>query len=216
LSKKKRSWVFVSSLDPQKADSKKTRELNPNARPGAPCVFVSISWFIRPEERYPESDFSGSKSKTLRRLGLGVLEKPRSKHTNKEGALSAQARLIEELRRQGWIVYNRPAKRTHHVYVVELTRGVGQRPGVQKRNPDRRPGFPCVYVGQSKYEPKERLARHLAGKNASKYVTEETVVRLRPDIFETLNPLTELDSLREERHLASRLRKSGFSVVGGH
>jgi len=149
-------------------------------------------------------------------LGLEILEKPRSGHTKKEGALSAQIKRIEELRLEGWTVYNRPPQRTHHVYVIELTDDLLDGPGIQKLNPDHEHGLPCVYVGQSKYDPAERLKQHLAGKNASKYVTRETAVRLRPDLYAEINPLTELDSLREERHLARRLRKLGFAVVGGH
>jgi len=214
--KRRRSYVFVARLDETAADSKNTRELNPEADTDALCVFVGISWRKRPEERFLDGDFSSAGSKTLRRLAVELLPQPRSSHITKEGAHSAREKLVQRLRDEGWMVHNRPPKPEYQVYVIELSADVAELPGVTKRNPDWNPDLPCVYVGQSRYSPDERLQQHIDGERPAKNVKKQTIVGLRPDLSENLSFLTELESLREERHLAHRLRKLGYAVVGGH
>lgn len=41
-------------------------------------------------------------------------------------------------------------------------------------------------------------------------------LRLLPELYFDHNPMTELQSLRTERRLAYRLRKEGYTVLGGH
>ena len=216
MSKKKKSYVFVLRLDDAAVEAKKTRELNPLAEPGAPCVFVGISWFKKPEERFPDGDFSGAGSRTVRVHAVQILPEPRSSHTTKEGAHSARERLVQRLRDEGWIVHNRPPKAVYHAYVIELTTEVAQKPGVKKLNPCWDPKLPCVDVGQSRYSPEERLQQHVDGIRPAKHVRKETIVGLLPELYENLPSLTELGSLREERQLAHRLRKLGYAVLGGH
>ncbi len=86
---------------------------------------------------------------------------------------------------------------------------------MQHLNPRRDPRKKCVYVGQTSKTPEERFQEHLNGIRASRYVRGYRV-RLLPRLYEELNPMTELESLRMERNLASKLRREGYTVLGGH
>lgn len=87
-----------------------------------------------------------------------------------------------------------------YVYVVEL----------------RRPGpVPSVYVGSSAHEPEERFRRHKRGGVATSRYVRRYGVRLMPEFYARLNPLT----TREDAHVAERavrraLRERGYRVFG--
>ena len=95
----------------------------------------------------------------------------------------------------------------YHVYVIELSDGVGPRCDPRK---------PCVYVGQSAVPPKERLQQHLDGYKASRYV-RDFGIKLKPRLYKNYGPYpTRGESEAAEGRLARRLRRKGYRVYGGH
>lgn len=116
----------------------------------------------------------------------------------------------------------RPTKRKarakrfhHHVYVVQLSDAALRDRDIFALNPQRDPTLPCVYVGMTGLKPDERLANHLAGRKASKFVRKYGV-RLLPELYECFNPMPYAAALRMEAELAEDLRARGYTVVGGH
>lgn len=106
------------------------------------------------------------------------------------------------------------SKRTHYVYVILLDNGVinGRMATI---NPDRDPNKPALYVGMTGYTPEKRFSHHKEGRLPSWEVRDYGLC-LVPDLYFHLNPLTEWDAPANEKHLAHRLRKSGFAVLAGH
>jgi hypothetical protein len=95
----------------------------------------------------------------------------------------------------------------YYVYVIQLDDAVGARDD---------PRYPPVYVGQSVRPPRERFEQHKRGYRASR-VVEKHGRWLRSRLFEMYNPLPSRRAAeRAERELASRLRKKGYTVYGGH
>jgi len=95
----------------------------------------------------------------------------------------------------------------YYVYVIQLDDAVGERI-------DRR--YPSVYVGQSVHPPRERFEQHKSGYKASRVVRKHGRW-LRWRLFEQYNPLSSRQAAEDaERELASRLRKKGYTVYGGH
>ncbi len=64
-------------------------------------------------------------------------------------------------------------------------------------------------------DPVKRFKKHKAGYKASRYVRKYGV-RLMPELYEDLNPLTYNEAVIAEQGLARKLRKEGYTVVGGH
>lgn len=93
--------------------------------------------------------------------------------------------------------------RLHHVvYVVELKDQDG-------------PGTSGLYVGMTGLTREERFANHKAGKKAARIV-QEFGVRLAPEFYEHLKPMTYQDALAKEQSFAEELRANGYVVYGGH
>jgi hypothetical protein len=59
--------------------------------------------------------------------------------------------------------------------------------------------------------PEERFANHRAGIRSSSLV-HRFAKRLRPDLFEGLNPMTYREAVRMEKVLAKVLRSDGYGV----
>jgi len=99
---------------------------------------------------------------------------------------------------------------TYYVYVIEVRSCRG------------RSCRTVYYVGQSGKTPEERLIEHQRGHRYCRGCTERHYVRgdrmrLRHELFARYNPMTERDRAEAvEKWLASRLRKRGYEVVGGH
>lgn len=99
----------------------------------------------------------------------------------------------------------------HHVYVVELDRRVmNHRPFVDQ-NPNLAPDTVCLYVGMTGVAPEERFANHKDGYKANSYV-QRYGVRLVPELYAHLNPMTYDDALAMEARLADELRSAGYAV----
>ena len=103
----------------------------------------------------------------------------------------------------------------YNVYVVLLDSCVVLFPRVQKDNPNRNLQKPCVYVGMTGLKPEERFEKHKCGHKASRYV-KNYGLRLMPELYGDLNPLTYEEAVIAEQGLAKRLRTEGYTVVGGH
>jgi hypothetical protein len=103
-----------------------------------------------------------------------------------------------------------PAAR-HHVYVIELSRDVLRHAKFRRANPNHDPAKPCLYVGMTGLDPETRFARHRYGVKDNPYVRRYGR-RLRPDLYDGLNPLPFATAQRMERVLAQELRADGFAV----
>ena len=213
--RRRRYYVFTADLHPDAASLARVRRRNPDRITGKPCVYIGYCTNgLR--QRFADGDFSSSGSPMLRGHATELRADPRiTGHSQKQGALSRQDRLIRELREQGWTVANAPPPENYSVYVIELRPAVAELSTVQRLNPHRDPRKKCVYVGQTSKTSEERFQEHLNGIRASRYVRDHGV-RLLPRCYEKRNPMTELESLRTERNLAGKLRREGYTVLGGH
>lgn len=103
----------------------------------------------------------------------------------------------------------------HNVYVVLLDTAVARLRAVQAANRKRDRKKPCVYVGMTGLTPAERFANHKAGIKAAS-VVRRYGVRLMPELYEHLNPMPFDAATQMEIDLAEDLRRSGYTVTGGH
>lgn len=100
----------------------------------------------------------------------------------------------------------------YHLYVIRLDESVWQENRFRARNLQRTPGRPCVYVGQTAKDPRERLAQHLSGVKAGRFVPEYGI-----ELVEELTGPIEAESRQEaermEAGLARELReRKGWGV----
>jgi hypothetical protein len=103
----------------------------------------------------------------------------------------------------------------HNVYVVLLDPKAASDPALQKANPRRKQGLPCVYVGMTGLTPEDRLANHKKGHKAAD-VVQRHGIRLLPELYDWLNPMPFAAAAQMERDLAEDLRHRGYTVAGGH
>ncbi len=92
---------------------------------------------------------------------------------------------------------------TNRIYIVLLE-------GVDKK----RPGY-ALYVGKTIREPEVRFRQHKEGYKASRYVRKYGV-RLLPDLYEHLNPMSNAESVELEVSIAEALKRAGIPTYGGH
>jgi hypothetical protein len=98
---------------------------------------------------------------------------------------------------------------------VLLAPAVGKIRKVRAENPKRDPKKPCVYVGMTGLTPQERFTNHKAGIKAAS-VVKDYGLRLLPDLFKHLNPMPFDAAVQMEKDLAEDLRRTGYTVTGGH
>ena len=99
----------------------------------------------------------------------------------------------------------------HSVYVIELDRAVLLEPRFKKANPEYDPRKPCVYVGMTGLTPAQRYAKHKAGIKANRFA-QLYGLRLLPELYEYLNPMTYVGAQEMEVELAVGLREEGYGV----
>ena len=100
------------------------------------------------------------------------------------------------------------------VYVVLLDEYVGTLPQMRRRNPKHDPSKPCVYVGLTPL----RVGRRFDFRGATpttEWRVHQYGVRLMPELYETLNPMTPERAFQKARKLANDLRAKGFGVANG-
>lgn len=108
----------------------------------------------------------------------------------------------------------RKAPRTtphHSVYVIELDKAVLKHKRFLARNPDYDPRKPCVYVGMTGLKVEQRFANHKSGIKSASFVTRYGI-RLKPKLYERLNPMSWEKAVQMEKLLAERLRRRGYPV----
>jgi hypothetical protein len=96
-----------------------------------------------------------------------------------------------------------------------MDEGIKRSAKVRRLNPDHDPAKPCVYVGMTGLTPRQRFRRHLAGYKSSHFV-KNYGIRLMPELYQDLGPLTYDEAIVAEQGLARHLRAEGYMVVGGH
>ena len=103
-------------------------------------------------------------------------------------------------------------QRRDNVYVIELDDAIRELPKFSEANPNARLDLPCLYVGMTGLTPEQRFENHKAGKKAGKKYVTRFGIRLVPELYAGLNPMTREQAKVEEPALAERLRKRGFAV----
>src|SRR5262245_60938121 len=96
-------------------------------------------------------------------------------------------------------------RRTHSVYVVGLDKRVLNERKFLAANPQHNPEKPCVYVGLTGLDPRQRFQNHKSGIKACKFVRKYGLY-LKPRLYKRFNPMTYENACAMERELARRLR----------
>ena len=78
-------------------------------------------------------------------------------------------------------------------------------------NPNYDPKKPPLYVGMTGLDPETRFERHKYGVKDNSFVRRYGK-RLRPDLYDGLNPLPYKEAQRMEWVLARELRNDGWAV----
>ena len=91
----------------------------------------------------------------------------------------------------------------NYIYIVLLK-------AVDKKHP----GY-ALYVGRTSHKPEVRFQQHKDGYKASKYVIKYGL-RLLPELFDHLNPMSNAESIELEVSIAKALKKAGIPTYGGH
>src|SRR5688572_892492 len=94
--------------------------------------------------------------------------------------------------------------RRFNVYVIRLSPAVLSKKAFRDCNSNHDPRKPCVYVGMTSRTPEERLASHLEGKKASRYV-KAFGIALIPRLYLRFNPMTYENAKAMEVEIARRL-----------
>lgn len=102
----------------------------------------------------------------------------------------------------------------HSVYVVLLSDRVLEEARFRRCNPHHDPLKPCVYVGMTGLSPDVRFDKHMAGIQASRFVTRYGL-RLMPELYEMYNPMPYQAARDMEVELAIGLQEQGYGVWQG-
>lgn len=102
----------------------------------------------------------------------------------------------------------------HNVYVVVLSKDALKDLSVLRRNPNRDPSKPAVYVGLTGLPVDHRFENHKNGYKSARLVRRYGD-RLLPELYEHLNPMPYEHAVQMEKDLAEDLRAQGYAVVGG-
>ena len=105
-------------------------------------------------------------------------------------------------------------KLRYSVYVVLLDDHVGTLPQMRRRNPKRDPSKPCVYVGLTPLRVDRRFDFRRASPEAE-WRVHKFGVRLMPELYDSLQPMTCKQALQTAKKLADDLRIKGFGVANG-
>jgi hypothetical protein len=105
-------------------------------------------------------------------------------------------------------------KLRYSVYVVLLDDYLGTLPQMRRRNPKRDPSKPLVYVGLTSL-PVNRRFDFRGATPTTEWQLHHYGVRLMPQLYKHLNPMTLERALQTARKLANDLRAKGFGVANG-
>jgi len=98
--------------------------------------------------------------------------------------------------------------------VILLDNAVAKHPSILRLNPKRQPSKPCVYVGMTGIPADKRFQNHKNGYKSA-WVVRKYGVRLMPELYGYLNPMTFEAAVQMEIELAEDLRAEGYTVTGG-
>jgi hypothetical protein len=102
----------------------------------------------------------------------------------------------------------------YRVFVVLLDEYVGTLPQMRLRNPKRHPLKPCVYLGLTPLPVGRRFDFRRATPE-HEWRLHKFGVRLMPELYDSLRPMTCKRALQMARKLADDLRAKGFGVANG-
>jgi hypothetical protein len=200
-------WVYALQLKRTSKVLKQTRKRNPDYSK----AILYIGCHTEDPDSYSKSLDRFIKNKKIpapKRLRKDLLHEGPLK---RETAFKRHRETIEELRKRGFGVYNPSPKKTSKVYVILLSDTVKEKISPEQRGKKNKP---CVYVGETTHTPRCRYAIHKQGdKTSSKWVKNYGIELLEEFID---GPLYKDQALRKERLLAQKLRKKGYTVLGGH
>ena len=211
-------WVYSVELAVTGDAARKLARRSPDRDPALPQVYVSRS------TTSPWDLFAGGLDRTKAREPVathGVRLREDLVMVNgltEEESYRRRSQATEQLRREGYGVFNARPRRSHYVYVIDLDPAVRNEPHVRRSNPVADPDKPCVYVGRTGKTIKARRKQHREGKYPGRgYVGKYGFGRpFLTHLFEHLNPCLPEDAIRHERELAEQLRARGYTVTGGH
>jgi len=98
----------------------------------------------------------------------------------------------------------------YNIYVVQLHEHVGMLASVRRRNPQRDASKPCVYIGLTWLPLDAEFDYRGGGWPVSKWG-----LRLMPELYKHLRPMTFERAVQSARKLAEELRSKGYSVSNG-
>ena len=102
----------------------------------------------------------------------------------------------------------------YSIYVVLLDEYVGTIPQMRRRNPKRDPSKPYVYVGLTSLSVNGRF-NFLRATSKYEWRLHKFGVRLMPELYDSLAPMTCKQALQTAKKLADNLRAEGFGVANG-
>jgi hypothetical protein len=102
----------------------------------------------------------------------------------------------------------------HNVYVVLLSKAALKDFSILRRNPNRDPSKPAIYVGLTGLPVDHRFENHKNGYKSARLVRKYGV-RLMPELYAHLNPMPFEAAAEMEKDLAGDLRHEGYTVAGG-
>jgi hypothetical protein len=102
----------------------------------------------------------------------------------------------------------------YSIYVVLLDEHIGTLPQMRLRNPKRDLSKPCLYIGLTPLRVDHRFDFRGATIKAE-WRVQTFGVRLMPDLYKHLKPMTFEAAVQTARKLAEDLRAKGFGVANG-
>ena len=121
----------------------------------------------------------------------------------------------EETRRLPQLSCKHLTEKFHHnVYVILLKPAVAEHPSILRRNPNRDPAKPCLYVGMTGLPVEHRFENHKNGYKSA-WTVKKYGIRLMPELYEHLNPMPFEAAAQMEKDLTEDLRAEGYTVTGG-
>ncbi len=111
------------------------------------------------------------------------------------------------------------AKKTYHVYVIELSRKAwSASEKLRAANPQYNGMLESLYVGMTSTSPQERFEQHKSGYISNKghkisnTLVEKYGLYLRPSLYNQYNPMTRSEAIKKEEALALELKRKGYAV----
>lgn len=191
--------VWVVELDDH-AWQQKRRE-RPNLHVGITIIRTDL------QEHLEKLQCSGRGRGPIKEHGVAVREDLITdlRWMTRLDAEAQRQELIRTLGDEGYTVNG--DNRVWRVYAIELSDELGRR----------RARGEWLYVGETSIHPRARFKQHKGGGKLAAKVVQKHGLFLRPDLYEREPWLySAAASKNAEKALASKLKKLGYSIKGGH